>query len=177
MVAPILALIAVFLVQETFTTNIAVVYALHEGVGWDVITIIWFLCTLFDLIVPYIIGRALRKRQQGRKKKTKRVGPLGAKTGKMLIKSGTLPGIIILSIFNFTYINVFFAAWLKKNTPLLFLANFLGNVLWYLSVMALSIAALRIFDDIRTIILVVGGVGIFVTIVMVLLSRRMRIHR
>ena len=164
-------LVLVFLLQETFTTNIVVVYARHHGVSWVVITLIWFLCTCVDLIIPYYIGLHILRSSLLKKHFKKQI----VKTQRILTKYGNLPGIIILSLINFTYINAFVAPMFPKKIGLILIFNFIGNIFWYLGIMAISLVAFQIFNNIRYISLFVSIIAAIATLFIFFIHSK--IHR
>lgn len=128
-----LALIVTMIFQETATSSLLLHQTKLNHIQPLTVTYIWLLSTSFDIFIGYFLSQWI-KRRFSNKNIVQRITRYSDHAQKVIGAKGETVGLAILSVISFPYINSFIGGWLGLSLPIIFLATFLGNVLWYLTI-------------------------------------------
>jgi membrane protein YqaA with SNARE-associated domain len=151
--------IAALIVQEFATSALVLVAALQNNHSLWIINVIWLGTTTLDIYIGYRLGKFLHTHYQGSwlVKKTERwVQVLRHKLGK----HGQKLSLALLGTINFPYLNAFFGAWLDMPMRLVFVLTFLGNLVWYLILLATVLGLSSFVSNPNIIILIIVAIGV-----------------
>lgn len=154
-----LLIIGVLIPQEFASSAIVLVIAIQNNYSLWFINLIWLCTTALDMYIGYKVGRLLKTRYQGSRIVTKIerwVHILQHKLGN----HGQKLSLALLGTINFPYLNAFFGAWLDMPMGLVFVLTFLGNLIWYLVLLATVLGLSSFATNPDIIILIIVGIGV-----------------
>ena len=154
-----LLLLAVFIPQEFISAGAVLLLARQAQYPFWIIHLIWLSTTIFDMYIGYALGGLIRKRFRGTKF-IARTDRWAERVGGALGKYGQRLSLTVLGFVNFPYLNTFFASWLKLPMRTAFIFTFIGNLAWYLALLATIFGAAALIPDQRVIFLALIIAGI-----------------
>ena len=141
-------LVLALVTQQTLLSHIAIFQALENFVPWYQIHTIAFFVTIFDLVVPYWLGKYIVSNTKHERfvnivERFKLKLNLVNRTNKYLI-------LFIFGIFNYIYVNAFLIAFLDVNPKKALVATFFGDLVWYFFLISSTLTGINILRDIQT---------------------------
>lgn len=168
-------LIFAFVTQETIVTNIAVIKALKVGIGWGPITLIFFICTALDIIIPYFAVNIFMAKSKNTKV-GKFIEKWSHKAEKYVAKWGTVIGIGIIGVMWYIQLAAAVTAILKISLKKSFIILFIADCIWFTGVYISAIGIQSVVSDKRfTVLSAVIWIFVIVLLLRFILKKWIRL--
>jgi len=156
-------------VQELITLN-ALIFATHQGLYSPIfIHSLFLIGTIVDIIIGFYIGKYLNK-----KKLPPKIGKFIHNLSEYFLATNRKYerwfAFLVLGNISFPYINAFIAGYLDLPFWESSLFNFIGNILYYISLWLLMLGVHSIFKNIY----VAFGVAIATVFVILIIFKKIR---
>jgi membrane protein YqaA with SNARE-associated domain len=154
-----LLVVGVLIPQEFASTAIVFVIALENNYSLWLINLIWLCATSFDMYVGFSLGKLLKNHYQDRRFVQKIEGWVNS-LKHALGKHGEKLSLALLGTINFPYLNAFFGAWLGMSMGMTFVLTLIGNIVWYLILLATVLGLSSFVSNPDIILLIIVAIGI-----------------
>ena len=163
--------ILVLMVQESFTTNIIIKTAYEERRNVYILTIIFFLSAIVDVLAAYYLGKYVQKKQKNTKIIFKTKNYI-QKCSSFIGKFGEKVFIMFLSLLFPPLFSSFIASWLKLSLKEIFIIVLVGDIIWYFASWKLVLGISYWVKNAKEALYIILGITLVIVIIQNIISKR-----
>lgn len=149
--------------QEPATTDAALFQARQHNLNIWIIHSIWFIATITDICLGFILGKWIQKKFQGTRFE-KFSHKWADRLERFIGRKGKKFALILLGIINFPYINSFLASWLSLSFKNIFILILVGDAIWYAIEWGINLGLRSLIPDPHLALYAIVGTALILSI-------------